>query len=107
MMQGISLQNEAYQQQLQKINQSLMPNSTLTQAKDQTSFADVLQQTIGTLNQNMAVVNQDTQNVITGKEKDLGSVMTRMTEAQLTLQTAVQVRNKCLEAYNDLKNMQF
>ena len=54
-----------------------------------------------------AVMDQDTVNLITGDESDLGNVMIRMTEAQLALQTAVQVRNKCLEAYNDVKNMQF
>jgi len=52
-------------------------------------------------------MDQDTVNLITGDESDLGNVMIRMTEAQLALQTAVQVRNKCLEAYNDVKNMQF
>jgi len=62
---------------------------------------------MNTLNQNISVIDQDTKNIISGKETDLGSVMTRMTEAQLTVQTAVQIRNKCLEAYNDLKNMQF
>ena len=33
--------------------------------------------------------------------------MINMTEAQLSLETAVQVRNKVIEAYNDIKNMQF
>ncbi len=52
-------------------------------------------------------MDQDTIKMITGDESDLGNIMIRMTEAQLALQTAVTVRNKCLEAYNDVKNMQF
>ena len=45
--------------------------------------------------------------MISGTESDLGKVMINMTEAQLSLETAVQVRNKVIEAYNDIKNMQF
>ncbi len=52
-------------------------------------------------------MDQSTTDMISGKQDDLGQVMINMTESQLTLQTAVQVRNKALEAYNDLKNMQF
>jgi flagellar hook-basal body complex protein FliE len=33
--------------------------------------------------------------------------MIDMSSSQLVLQSAVQVRNKCIEAYNDIKNMQF
>nr|WP_252894834.1 flagellar hook-basal body complex protein FliE [Liquorilactobacillus satsumensis] len=52
-------------------------------------------------------MNQSTADMVSGKENSLGNVMIKMTEAQLSLQTAVQVRNKCLDAYNDIKNMQF
>lgn len=38
---------------------------------------------------------------------EMHDVMIKATEAQLALDLAVQVRNKCLEAYNDIKNMQF
>lgn len=48
-----------------------------------------------------------TDNMVSGNSSDLGNVMVKMTEAQLSMETAVQVRNKLLDAYNDIKNMQF
>lgn len=108
-MDSLSIENQLakYQSTLQAIQQAQGLTSASVTPTDASKFSDVLSRAIGNLNSNMDVVSQDTQNVITGKETDLGSVMTRMTEAQLALQTAVQVRNKALEAYNDLKNMQF
>lgn len=71
------------------------------------SFGDYVKQAVTALTQKTDSLDQDAVGLITGDETDLGNVMIRMTEAQLSLQTAVQVRNKCLEAYNDVKNMQF
>lgn len=103
-MPEISTINQNYQSIINQLNKP-MNSDTSTSSTD--SFSTILSQTMNTLNQNISVIDQDTKNIISGKETDLGSVMTRMTEAQLTVQTAVQIRNKCLEAYNDLKNMQF
>lgn len=105
-MPEISTINQNYQAIINQLNQPMNTESTPSSSSTE-SFSTILSQAMNTLNQNMSVIDQDTQNIILGKETDLGSVMTRMTEAQLTVQTAVQIRNKCLEAYNDLKNMQF
>lgn len=106
-MQDISAINQTYQSIINKLDQSNQSLSSIQFTNSSKSFSSLLNQAVNTLNQNMSVIDQDTKNIISGKETDLGSVMTRMTEAQLTVQTAVQIRNKCLEAYNDLKNMQF
>ena len=66
-----------------------------------------LKKAIAGLNSNMNTLDQGTNGMISGTESDLGKVMINMTEAQLSLETAVQVRNKVIEAYNDIKNMQF
>ncbi|MHC5269539.1 flagellar hook-basal body complex protein FliE [Enterococcus sp. LJL98] len=71
------------------------------------TFSDYFSQAFTQINQKVEQMDQDTLDVITGNETDLAQVMIRMNEAQLTLQTATQIRNKCLEAYNDIKGMQF
>ena len=71
------------------------------------NFSDYIGQAVAQLDEKVQQMDQDTLNVITGGETDLAQVMINMTEAQLSLQTATQVRNKALEAYNDIKNMQF
>lgn len=73
----------------------------------QSLFGSVLEKAIAGLNSNMNTMDQGTNGIISGTESDLGKVMINMTEAQLSLETAVQVRNKVIEAYNDIKNMQF
>ncbi|KRL05516.1 flagellar hook-basal body complex protein FliE [Liquorilactobacillus oeni] len=78
-----------------------------TTSSSQKSFSSYVNDAISGLNQNINVMNQSTEDMVNGKENNLGDVMVKMTEAQLSLQTAVQVRNKCLDAYNDVKNMQF
>ena len=45
--------------------------------------------------------------LITGDLDNMHTAMIDMSKSQLVLQTAVQVRNKCVESYNEIKNMQF
>lgn len=76
-------------------------------AAQKTSFGNYLGQALNGLNNNLNAMDQATTGIITGTSNDLGTAMIKMTEAQLSVQTAVQVRNKVLDAYNDIKNMQF
>ncbi|CAH0417881.1 flagellar hook-basal body complex protein FliE [Periweissella ghanensis] len=71
------------------------------------NFSQLLGNAINGLNNNVNAMEQGTAGLISGNNNDLGKAMVQMTEAQLSVQTAVQVRNKVLEAYNDIKNMQF
>lgn len=95
-----------YQNSLQALGAS-GTSATENNSSSTAGFGDYLSNALDSLNQKTATMDQDTIKMITGDESDLGNVMIRMTEAQLALQTAVTVRNKCLEAYNDVKNMQF
>lgn len=100
-----------YRTQLQDAMASSRIQQGLGAAKQQTdqkisTFSDYLGKAVDVLNQNMNTMNQATTDMVTGNQSDLGQVMINMTEAQLSLQTAIQIRNKCLESYNELKNMQ-
>ena len=95
-----------YQNSLRAISAS-GTSATEVDSSSNAAFGNYLSDALESLNQKTATMDQDTIKMITGDESDLGNIMIRMTEAQLALQTAVTVRNKCLEAYNDVKNMQF
>ena len=71
------------------------------------SFSDYLTTALSSVSQNMSNMDKSSAGMISGSNSNLGDVMIKMTEAQLSLETAVQVRNKCIDAYNDIKNMQF
>ncbi|WP_407391858.1 flagellar hook-basal body complex protein FliE, partial [Carnobacterium jeotgali] len=58
-------------------------------------------------NDQQVAANQGVQDLITGNTDNLHNVMIQTSEAQLSLELALQLRNKGLEAYNEIKNMQF
>ncbi|WP_281165321.1 flagellar hook-basal body complex protein FliE [Liquorilactobacillus sicerae] len=97
-----SLQN--YQKSLAKVTGF---DQTTQSNENSTTFSSYLNKAISGVSDKMVSMDKATDNMISGKENDLGNVMVKMTEAQLSLETAVQVRNKLLDAYSDIKNMQF
>ena len=60
-----------------------------------------------TLESKQADSTQAVEALVDGSADDLHTVMMKTTEAQLSLEVAVQLRNRGLEAYNEIKNMQF
>ncbi len=71
------------------------------------SFSGMLANAMGSLNDQQVAANQGVQDLITGDADNLHNVMIQTSEAQLSLEMALQLRNKGLEAYNEIKNMQF
>ncbi|WP_314061276.1 flagellar hook-basal body complex protein FliE [uncultured Vagococcus sp.] len=96
-----------YQSQLKSVvsAESAPTSSELVGNKE--SFETIFTNTLDKLDTAMAKSNGNTTDLITGDLDNLHTMMIDMTEAQLTMQSAVQVRNKVVEAYNDVKNMQF
>ncbi|MCI1633800.1 MAG: flagellar hook-basal body complex protein FliE [Liquorilactobacillus nagelii] len=99
---AVNLQN--YQKSLEKLTGFDQSNKTNNNA---VAFGNYLDKAVSGVNQKLVSMDNATDNMISGNSSDLGNVMVKMTEAQLSMETAVQVRNKLLDAYNDIKNMQF
>lgn len=76
-------------------------------AENATSFDNILSSSLESLNDQQVAANEATTGMVTGEIDNLHNVMIQTTEAQLSLELAIQVRNKAIEAYNDIKNMQF
>lgn len=71
------------------------------------SFSNVLNNSLHNLEEKQLASDYAIQGLITGEADDLHNVMIQTTEAQLALELAVQLRNRSLEAMNEIKNMQF
>lgn len=69
------------------------------------SFATVLD-AVNNLNEQMARNDQAIQAVALGETNDLHQVMMNLEKTRLTFELALQVRNKTLEAYQELMRMQ-
>ena len=71
-----------------------------------TSFKDLLKKAVGDLNASQVGANEAIQNLATGGEDNLHDVIISMEKASMTLQYAIQIRNKVLDAYQSIIQMQ-
>ncbi|CCO09161.1 flagellar hook-basal body complex protein FliE [Desulforamulus hydrothermalis] len=70
------------------------------------SFAGVLNKAVDKLNQAELKADEAVQKFLVGEIQDLHQVTIAMQEAKLTMQLAVEVRNKIVEAYQEISRMQ-
>lgn len=70
------------------------------------SFAETLKSSIGQVNRLQLETDTAIQNLVSGNEKDVHEVMVAMEKASISLELLVQVRNKIIAAYDEIKRMQ-
>jgi flagellar hook-basal body complex protein FliE len=69
-------------------------------------FGNMLANELGKLDQSQAQASTAAEQVATGQATDISSVAMQVEEASLSLQLATQVRDKAVDAYNELFGMQ-
>ncbi len=72
----------------------------------ETDFRAVLNEQLNKLNDKQVEADNYINDLISGNDVDLHQVMIATEEARLSLELAVQIRNKVVEAYKELNNMQ-
>lgn len=76
--------------------------SEKTNPGGETVFADMLQNAVDQVNITDQVSKQDAIKIASGDTDNLHTVMINAEKADLALQLMVQVRNKALDAYNEI-----
>jgi flagellar hook-basal body complex protein FliE len=71
-----------------------------------TSFADSLKQAINQVNQSQIDSDKMTEALAAGKNVELHDVMITAQKASVSMTLAVEVRNKAIEAYQEMMRMQ-
>lgn len=69
-------------------------------------FGDVLANAINTLNQKENTANQAIASLAAGEDIEIHQVMLAMQEADISFQLALEVRNKIVDAYQEVMRMQ-
>lgn len=69
-------------------------------------FANLVVQGLEQVNERLRVSQSDLQGLALGEPVELHDVMRRLEESRIALQLVLQVRNRVLEAYQDLMRMQ-
>ena len=78
--------------------------SAATQAES--SFGDILKTMVAETNQTQQTADQAMQQLHTGGEKNLHGAMISMEKADISLRYMIQVRNKAIDAYQEIMRMQ-
>ena len=79
-------------------------NTLRTDSGDQVSksFLDVFKNAVNDVNETDAAAKQSEMLAALGETDDLHTLMINITKADMALQTMVQIRNKALDAYNEI-----
>jgi flagellar hook-basal body complex protein FliE len=70
------------------------------------SFVDMLKSKLDDVNNQQIAADNATESFIKGDNTDIHNVMLSTEEAKMSLELAVQVRNKIVDAYQELNRMQ-
>jgi flagellar hook-basal body complex protein FliE len=70
------------------------------------SFADTLKEAVQSVNQLSLESDYKAQELATGKTDDIAGVMIATEKADIALRAMVQVRNKIIDAYQEIMRMQ-
>ncbi|MBU3190588.1 flagellar hook-basal body complex protein FliE [Clostridium bowmanii] len=88
-----------------KISNELQKNSVEVENKG-TNFLDTLKEKLDDVNDKQIEADNLTDQFVKGEEEDVHKVMLSTQEAKLSLELAVQIRNKIVEAYQEFNRMQ-
>ncbi len=81
-------------------------SSPSTAVSGDKSFADTLKNAINEVNQMQQVSNKKMQELSIGKTDNVADVMIASEKADIAMRVMVQVRNKVIDAYNEIMRMQ-
>ncbi|MBU5483038.1 flagellar hook-basal body complex protein FliE [Clostridium sp. MSJ-11] len=85
---------------------SLNKNNDTENIEEDKSFTGLLKKQLDSLNDKQIKSEMSTEAFIKGEETNIHNVMINAEEAKMSLELAVQVRNKIIEAYQELSRMQ-
>ena len=83
----------------------LNTTNKVTSANAQQQFADALKEAIANVNEQQNTSDMMTQKLISGGDVDLYEVMVAAQKASITLNTTIEIRNKAVEAYQEIMRM--
>lgn len=70
-------------------------------------FSELLLNALNKVNDLQRAADEDSKKLVLGETDDIHRVMLSAEEAKLALQLTVQIRNKVVEAYQEISRMQF
>ena len=75
-------------------------------SQDEKSFLDYVAEGVKTVNDIQTNADKMSTNLATGKQENIHETMLAVSQAELSFKLMVQIRNKALEAYQEVMRMQ-
>jgi flagellar hook-basal body complex protein FliE len=90
--------------------QSLLPKSDAVEPQSlndasKTPFSDYIKQSLKAVNNQMLDADQSIEDFVTGKNQDIHHTMLSMQKASVSFELVMQVRNKIITAYDEIRKM--
>lgn len=89
-----------------KIFQNVGQKNKEEAPKTEGGFGEILKEKLDEVNDKQVQADDTTQKFISGEDTDIHKVMLDTEEAKMSLELAVQIRNKFVEAYQELSRTQ-
>jgi len=83
---------------------SIAPRTGASSASG-SSFADALKNSIDEVSRMQQDASKAVEDLATGKNEDVTGVMTAVEKSDMAFQTLLAIRNKLMEAYDEIKNI--
>ena len=92
-------------QPIKGINQFNEIDKTSRESKDKLSFRSLFNNALNDYLESEAKVDEDIYKLSTGQSDDLHNLMINAQKAEVSLDLVIQLRNKALDAYNEIMRM--
>lgn len=69
------------------------------------SFSEFVKRSLGDVNRQMLAADQSVNDLATGKNKDIHNTMIAMQKAEISFELVMQIRNKLMTAYDEIRRM--
>lgn len=80
-------------------------NTENLEKTDKVEFSSVLEKVISDVNESQLISNEKVDKFIKGEDVAVHDVMIAMNEAQMSMQLLIEVRNKIVEAYQEINRL--
>ena len=85
----------------------LISNAEKGQVKKNGDFQEILKTLVSNVDKQIKEANQLSEEFAIGKKRNLSEIMIASNKAELSLKFLIQIRNKLLEAYQEITRMHF
>ncbi len=92
--------------QISNLVSSLNNTGSTGKTSASSNFTDILSDAIGSAQDTEASAQEQNAALLTGETDDLHTPIIEAQKAELALNLAIQIRNKVVDAYNQVMNMQ-